>query len=150
MKSSVKIAYQSRFGDHIGDREPLIRAELDLTSDDPRDDLAKTLLHGESPKLGCSLLTQTTPDKKSYVIYRLSREEYLYQKADALYTAFVVLYGETLERVYDSIAITFSDTLTKKRSAGVKPIDYIYLEDETFIRAVTLDFLAFKKISKKA
>lgn len=74
MKSSIKVDYKSRFGEHFPEKEPIIKVVLEK-SDDPRDTLLGEIFDKDPfcKRIGISRISE---DPETYTIYKRSDREY--------------------------------------------------------------------------
>jgi len=146
MRSTLKVAYQDRFGHPKGTKEPVIRIEL-VKTDDPRDTMLEDLVDLNS-ELGIMSLgyepTAMVGASPTFLIYKKSISE---QAGEIMFDVFQTLnleHGDRFKTVYHSGVYYFElNKSSEYRSKGVRLEDYYFNFTVDFKTALINDFKDF-------
>lgn len=147
MKSSLKVDYRSRYSGNLGDKEPIVRIDVE-ESEDPRDSLLAEIFNGEVPKV---LVFKSFEEKihgTTYLIAKKSRYEQVCDIGSQVYQVLL----ETVKDKTGLIYVTGSDfhwferdLKEITRSKGLRRDELSQLPDREVMIQFVQDFLEFTK-----
>lgn len=151
MKSSIKVAYASKWEQGLGEKEPVVRVEVFNDDTDPRDSLLKYIFT-PTTKLDITVSTEENPNPSQ--VYILSVKNRYSQVCDMLETVFAALSltqpePEELTMCTANIEIYFERVnagTKKKRSKGLNRDEINSLPNYEIIKLAVADFKDFLKV----
>lgn len=147
MKSSIKVDFRSRYSGTIGDKEALIRVEVE-PSEDPRDSLLADIFNRDQPRLSIfKSFDAHNGSGTTFLICKKGRPEQTYDIGSQVFEVMI----ETMKHPEGVLFVTGSDEMylecgedaTFKRSKGLKRNEIEHLADKEIRKRFVQDFLEF-------